>query len=187
MKNNILDLNLKDLEKLLLKGRIRFEYIKSNNDVRNSTGTLNPLLLPDNKTGGINIKGNLVYWEFNENKWKTISAIKNSFVTLLKYQPMNIQKHTLPKIAAAGIIEHDKLVELLNSSIVKFKYQKPDGSIKEAYGTTDPSRTNKVIKEATLTTQGYIPYFNIETDSWKTISASSKIELIDFFDVPLKK
>ncbi|MEO6304518.1 MAG: SH3 beta-barrel fold-containing protein [Bacteroidia bacterium] len=193
--------NLNQLANLLLLGPLHFEYLKLDGTLRTAKGTLCKNLI----TGSPKViqlyytkEGNLNYYDLDANSWKTVAKDTSIAASLTKKDRSSFlqtaqKKVTLktpvpvPPVISNGTITPVQLVDLLNSNIVKFKYEKPDGSKRIAYGTTDPSRTRKVSTTSSLKPAGNIPYYNIEQDTWKTIAAGSSIELVDVFDVPLKK
>jgi hypothetical protein len=119
------------------------------------------------------------------NDWRTVSGTDIA-AKLTKKDTQSVLKAQSP-MSVTGTVTPSELVDLLNTKIVKFKYQKPTGEVREVYGTTDPSRTPKVSKTTSVSTTGSIPYYNIIDETYKTIAAGSVIELIDTLDVPLKK
>lgn len=178
--------SLTELFNLLTLGVVNFEYIKlSDNSLRKAKGTLCSREIPSNiDVSGIKIENNtLKYYDLEKNGWRTVAG------TDIAAQLTASDNNSVLKVIQnkKGIITHAVLIDLLHTNIVKFKYFKPTGEERIAYGTTDPSRLPQIKETNVITAFGHVPYYNIETKSWKTVSSNSQIELIDFFDVPLKK
>lgn len=79
--------------------------------------------------------------------------------------------------------------EQLNKCVVKFQFQKTDGSIREAVGTTNlkfiPS--DKHPKNATNTNDSTIPYYDLESGKWKSMQINAQyISLKVWKSVPAK-
>ena len=74
------------------------------------------------------------------------------------------------KLSATG------LRELLQTGIVKFYFQKRDGELREAYGTTklDEIPFNKRPKRGRAPNHT-VPFFCIQSGEWRAVSESSEI------------
>jgi len=68
------------------------------------------------------------------------------------------------------------LRELLQTGIVKFYFQKRNGELREAYGTTklDEIPFDKRLKEGRAPNRT-VPFFCIQSGEWRSVSESSEI------------
>lgn len=65
---------------------------------------------------------------------------------------------------------------LLNKCVVKFKFQKTDGTIREAIGTTNLKfiPEAKHPKNPAATSDSQIPYYDLESGSWKSMQINAQ-------------
>lgn len=66
--------------------------------------------------------------------------------------------------------------ELLESCVVKFKFQKTDGSIREAIGTTNLKfiPVAQHPKNPAAVSDNTIPYYDLETGKWKSMQINAQ-------------
>lgn len=66
--------------------------------------------------------------------------------------------------------------ELLNKCVVRFKFQKADGSIKETVGTTNLKfiPDAKHPKNPAATSDSTIPYYDLEVGDWRSMQINSQ-------------
>jgi len=73
-------------------------------------------------------------------------------------------------------IDGDKLKQMLNLGIVSFTYEKTDGKLRDAVGTTNSNKIPVLHLSKGGTTPGEkISYFDIEKDGWRSVSIKQKI------------
>lgn len=70
----------------------------------------------------------------------------------------------------------ERLRELLSSGVVKFYFQKTNGELREAYGTTklDEIPFDKRPRGGNAP-NGTVPFFCIQTQEWRSVSIRSEI------------
>lgn len=79
--------------------------------------------------------------------------------------------------------------EFLNKCVVKFQFQKADGSIREAVGTTNLKfiPDNMHPKNTAATNDKTIPYYDLEAGSWKSMQINAQyMQLKTWKSVPQK-
>ena len=74
----------------------------------------------------------------------------------------------------SGIIKAAMIAELkdkLNNGIAHFIFNKKDGEVREAWGTTSPSFVEKYINARGVSREVYntIAFFDIERSSWRSL------------------
>lgn len=73
-------------------------------------------------------------------------------------------------------VTHTGLKELLRNGIVKFYFQKRDGELREAYGTT---RLNEIPfnkrPRGGRAPNGVTPFFCIQSQEWRSVSERSEV------------
>lgn len=75
-----------------------------------------------------------------------------------------------------------RIVSALKHRVVRFRYQKLDGTMRNAVGTLNPRiigkyRPNVSIREILIADKTN-RYFDIECQQWRRVSANAKVELI---------
>ena len=86
----------------------------------------------------------------------------------------------------------DEQKELLNKCVVRFKFKKADGSIREAVGTTNSKFIPVALHPKTTSTVApandkTIPYFDLEAGKWKSMQIdASFMHLQSWKSVPAK-
>jgi|TARA_R110000772_G_C13154811_1_gene425370 hypothetical protein len=78
---------------------------------------------------------------------------------------------------AQSKVTHTGLKELLQTGIVKFFFQKRDGELREAYGTTKLSEIpfDKRPKGTGRRPSGITPFFCIQNQEWRSVSEVSEV------------
>jgi len=66
--------------------------------------------------------------------------------------------------------------ELLNKCVVKFKFEKTDGTIKEAVGTTNLKfiPDSKHPHNPAATSNSVIPYYDLEVGDWRSMQINTQ-------------
>ena len=74
-------------------------------------------------------------------------------------------------------VTHSGLKELLKTGIIKFYFQKRDGGLREAYGTTQLSEIpfDKRPSGTGRRPTGITPFFCIQNQDWRSVSESSDV------------
>lgn len=73
----------------------------------------------------------------------------------------------------------DMLIEKMSKSVVNFKYQKKDGSIREAKGTTNPLlfTSNYIAKGGYGPSEyGFVSYWDVNANGWRCFDPDKFIE-----------
>ena len=74
-----------------------------------------------------------------------------------------------------SVVTPDQLENLLKTGIVKFSFQKLDGSLRPAYGTLDErgipvdKRGKSTVKKGTS-----VPFFDVELQEWRAMHKDAK-------------
>lgn len=72
--------------------------------------------------------------------------------------------------------------EILNYRAARFTFRKKDGSIREAYGTRNPTLVNQndaTPKGTGVERTGVTTYYDLEKNAWRCFRDSDFLELID--------
>ena len=86
-----------------------------------------------------------------------------------------------------NFMENQKMTEqeikdTLASGLCKFTFTKKDGTIREAYGTrnqTVVSENNAIPNGRGSDKEGTIPYYDVETNGWRSFKTESFIEFLN--------
>jgi hypothetical protein len=179
-------ISISTLVSLFTIGELSFSYTTKDGELKTTRG----------KEGTLDIKGNVVYFDLNENGYRTVHANSNIEALLNKYDPnwqvpkkgyVNQTVSVNPSQLKPGTsIATTTLQDLLATTIVKFEYTKGDGTLRLAYGTTDTKRlpSNLFINQ---NNSSVVNYFDIEKKAIRSVSRGVYVKLIDTFDLPLKK